>query len=165
MTDLTTVSFAVPSRHAVEFQMRAYAILAELTNVGAADRRAAPPDRARPAFTPLSSEEVRGSDVWTLPRWQADDHERAMWLADSLPVHPKAALALLCERAGTWVNGTKIAEALGLAHGAKSVPPSFKSIANRCRRADRRPVWDYDPEQGYRVNRDIAALFTGVLDL
>lgn len=164
MSELTTVSFAVPNRYAVEFQMRAYAILAELTDTKAASTGSSSPDEQHAAFTPLSSDAVRGSDVWALPHWQSDDHDRAAWLAGSLPQHPRATLDLLCARPGVWVSGTEIADALGLDHGAKSVPPSFKSIANRCRRVDRRPVWDYDPERGYRVTSPIAELFAEVSD-
>ena len=66
---------------------------------------------------------------------------------------------MLCRNAGTWVSGARIADELGLGHGAKSVPPSFKSMANRCRRANRRPTWEYDTQNGYRITPLVAELF------
>jgi hypothetical protein len=156
MTEVTTVSFAVPSEHALEFQTRAFMVLAELT---------AQPHRATTAgFTPLSSSEVQGTDVWRLPEWQADDHDRAAWVVDSLPEHPRAVLHLLVRNAGRWVSGMRIAEELGFEHGAKSVPPSFKSMANRCRRGGRRPIWDYDAQKGYLVSPLVAELFLDELE-
>jgi hypothetical protein len=160
MTDITTVSFVVPTVHALEFQTRAQALLAELT--GAASYALPPSDIRTPAaseFVPLNSKEVQGTDVWRLPEWRRDDHDRAAWVVNSLPAHPRETLLLLSRNAGTWVSGARIADELGLKHGAKSVPPSFKSMANRCRRADRRPTWDYDNQNGYRVSALVAELF------
>ena len=156
MSEITTVSFLVPSDHALEFQTRAYAMLTELTGT-------APEDPAA-GFVPRSSREVQGTDVWSLPAWSDDDHDRAAWLAADLPAHPLAVLTYLCDNADAWISGAAIADELGLAHGAKSVPPSFKSMANRCRRAGRRPTWEYDNQNGYRVSSPVADLFRPALD-
>lgn len=162
MADLTTVSFAVPTTLALEFQTRAYALLTELA--GGHAHAEPPPREGQGGFTPLESKQVQGTDVWQLPHWLRDDQDRARWVAESLPTHPRQALTVLCRNAGTWVSGTRLADELGLEHGAKSVPPSFKSMANRCRRVERRPMWNYDNQQGYRVDLLVAELFTDVLD-
>jgi hypothetical protein len=157
MTDLTTISFAVPTRHALEFQTRAFSILAELTG-GSAPPLAAAADARPSEFVPRDSKDVPG-DVWDLAPWRDSDSDRATWIAASLPAHPRTALTYLCRNADRWVTGEQLAAELGLEHGAKSVPPSFKSMANRCRRAERRPMWEYDPQNGYRVPARIAKLF------
>jgi hypothetical protein len=157
MSEVTTVAFAVPSEHALEFQRRAYELLAALT------AEPAPGSADRAGFTPLTSSEVRGVDVWKLQGWSSDDDERARWLARELPAHPRQVLEHLCRNADAWVTGGEIAERLGM-KGAKSVPPSFKSMANRCRRANRRPMWAYDVQNGYRVSATIADLFLPELE-
>lgn len=159
MTDITTVSFVVPTIHALEFQTRGQALLAELTGNGSGSVTSDAEEPGASGFVPLNSKEVQGTDVWGLPHWRRDDHDRAAWVADSLPAHPRETLTLLCRNAGTWVSGARIADELGLDHGAKSVPPSFKSMANRCRRASRRPTWEYDNQNGYRVTPLVAELF------
>jgi hypothetical protein len=157
MSEVTTVAFAVPSEHALEFQRRAYELLAALT----AEPASGSADGA--GFTPRTSSEVRGVDVWKLTAWTPDDRDRARWLARELPKHPRQVLEYLCRNADAWVTGGEIAEQLGM-KGAKSVPPSFKSMANRCRRADRRPMWSYDAQTGYRVSANTADLFLPELE-
>lgn len=157
MSEVTTVAFAVQSEYALEFQRRAYELLAELTAGTAAS------SAEGAGFTPRTSSEVRSVDVWKLEGWTSDDRERARWLARELPTHPRQVLEHLCRNADAWVTGREIAEQLGM-KGAKSVPPSFKSMANRCRRADRRPMWAYDVQNGYRVTASIADLFLPELE-
>lgn len=160
MSDVTTISFVVPSKHAMEFQRRGFALLEELTGAAPAEAVAV---QSR-GFVPVDSSEVRGTDVWKMPPWTADDDERAAWVSEQLPPHPRQVLTFLCENPERWVSGGEIAEHLGLDHGAKSVPPSFKSMANRCRRAYRAPMWSYDAQHGYRVSELIAELFVPYLE-
>lgn len=155
MSEVTTISFVVPSEHAMEFQRRGFALLEELTGRTVVSTAAGQPS----GFVPADSAEVRGTNVWKMPPWTAEDDEQAAWVADQLPPHPRQVLIYLCDSPERWVSGSEIAEHLGLAHGAKSVPPSFKSMANRCRRAGRKPMWSYDNQHGYRVSTMIAELF------
>ena len=160
MGQVTTISFAVPSEHAMEFQRRGFALLEELAG-GAVEASSAGPERG---FVPADSAEVRGTDVWKMTPWTSGDGERAAWVAGQLPSHPRQVLTYLCKRPDQWVSGSDIAEQLGLRHGSKSVPPSFKSLANRCRRAYRAPMWSYDGQGGYRVSAMIAELFNPFLN-
>jgi len=155
MADVTTISFVVPVEHAMEFQRRAFQLLEEL------DRAEVPVNTASagPHFVPAKSAEVRGTDVWKMHPWEPTDTDRAEWLVGELPDHPVQVLAFLSAHPDQWVTGAQIADQLGLDHGSKSVPPSFKSLANRCRRAYRAPMWEYDSQHGYRVRAEIAALF------
>jgi hypothetical protein len=154
--EVTTISFAVPSDVALEFQSRAFALLGDLTGSRSTDRSEGIEEAG---FTPLSSSQVQGIDVWRLEPWTERDGERAAWVVESLPEVPRAVLAHLCRQPDRWVGGSQIGLALGLSHGAKSVPPSFKSLANRCRRAERRPMWDHDAQNGYHIVGRVAELF------
>lgn len=155
MGEVTTISFVVPSEHAMEFQRRGFTLLEELT-AAAPVAAGSGPERA---FVPADSAEVRGTDVWKMAPWTPEDHERAEWVAGHLPDHPFRALTYLCENPDRWVRGREIADALGLEHGAKSVPPSFKSMANRCRRVYRAPMWRWDNQHGYKVDASVGELF------
>ena len=155
MSEVTTISFVVPNEHAMEFQRRGFALLEELTGSAPAPVDSAP----ERAFKPAASAEVRGTDVWKMTPWTPEDQERAAWVAGQLPDHPFRVLAFLCENPDRWVRGREIADELGLDHGAKSVPPSFKSMANRCRRVYRAPMWNWDNQHGYKVSTPIAELF------
>ena len=155
MAEVTTISFVVPVEHALEFQRQAFGLLEDL----ASGEMQAGSTSVATQFVPATSADVRGTDVWKLRPWEPSDTDRAEWLVGDLPDHPLAVLAILCEHADQWVTGAELAEQLGLEHGSKSVPPSFKSLANRCRRAGRAPMWDYDNQHGYRIRAAIAGLF------
>jgi hypothetical protein len=161
-SEVTTISFAVPSEVALEFQARAFALLDGLTAASHAVGGPVTPVE-EVGFTPLTSSQVQGIDVWQLDPWTEVDGERALWVVESLPEVPRAVLTHLCRRPDRWVSGADIGRELGLSHGAKSVPPSFKSMANRCRRAGRRPMWDHDAQNGYRVTARVGALFVAAI--
>lgn len=152
--DLVTVQFLAPSEHAFEFQQMGHAWLAERVSTP----RSPGPDGK---FIPASSRVAKDRDVWHATPWGPGDGDRAEWLVGSLKPHPRDVLRLLCERAGEWITSGEIAEQVGL-NGPKSVPPSFKSLANRCRRADRRAMWDWD-QGGYMVKVEVAAIFRPLL--
>jgi hypothetical protein len=159
MADVTTISFVVPVERALEFQRRAFQLLEDLES----GEKLASSTSAPQHFVPAKSSDVRGMNVWKMHPWEPTDTDRAEWLVGALPDHPVEVLAILCEHPDQWVTGAELAERLGLDHGSKSVPPSFKSLANRCRRANRAPMWDYDNQHGYRVRAATAELFAPYL--
>ena len=163
MSEVVTLQFVVPTEHATEAQIRCGRVIAEI--VGSANPEP-PPTGAHGAsgFQPHSSKSVQGVNVWNNDTWQPGDEHRAEWLVNSLPDHPRQVLELLYSHAGEWVSGDEIAAALGLEHGSKSVPPSFKSLANRCRRAGRCPMWNYDNSYGYRMPVEYAPIFKAALE-
>lgn len=151
MSETVTLTFAVPSDLALTFQAQAHGLLDDLmskTN----------PIEQSDGFTPLAKSDARELEVWRQPHWAEADAGRIRWAVADLPAGPLQVLAFLMENAGRWVTSGQIAEACGL-KGPKSVPPSFKSLAFRCRRAGRRPMWDYDQDEGYLIQPATAELF------
>lgn len=151
MPETVTLTFAVPSDLALTFQAQAHGLLDDLMSKTIPTEQ---PDE----FTPLSKSDARELEVWRQPNWTEADADRIRWAVADLPRGPLQVLAFLVENAGRWVTSGQIAEECGL-KGPKSVPPSFKSLAFRCRRTGRRPMWDYDPDEGYLIQPATAQLF------
>ena len=151
MSDTIVLTFAVPTEVAITFQSQAQHLLDQLLS-------GRPKTVESDGFVPLPSSEARMLDIWKQPPWTDRDAERIEWAVGDTPMGPLQVLTVLIDNAGRFVTGQQIATACGL-KGAKSVPPSFKSLAARCRRTERHPMWDYDQQQGYVMDTEVAAMF------
>jgi hypothetical protein len=56
------------------------------------------------------------------------------------------------------VDGATLAHDAGYDNGAPALPPALKHLAMRCRRAQRRPMWEFD-KGTYSMTPDARRLF------
>lgn len=103
-------------------------------------------------FSPLSHSAAvaKFRDVWNLPDWGAaeDDRQRARWVYDDLGVGSRlqALVKSFVVNAG-GVDGAQLANDAGY-ESPSAVPPALKHLAARCRRVQRRPLWQFERLDG-----------------
>lgn len=151
MSDTITITFAVPQEHAVAFQRQAQGLLNELL----APRRPS----AEGTFAPLTGDAALHRDVWSLPAWTADDLEddRLAWVLRNLAINARAVVSYMTDQAGEIVMPDELVKSVSGVRSRKSLPPSFRSICDKCRRAGRRPLYENRSDgPGYFIRPEVA---------
>lgn len=152
---LVQVAFLAPASRALEFQRLGTDLLDQLLTDDVDDGD---------GFAPLSAATAvaRHRDVWALPPWGADgDDERARWIWEDLADQRRLRdLVLAFHLNHTGATGTQIAGQAG--YKPSGLPAALKHLAMRCRRAQKRPLWEFN-DGTYTMTPEAHRLFGAVL--